>query len=129
MPKGDVGERRRTFLRLPINGDEGFPQAFRVGFRDRTYSILLYVNVLETDTETPEDHVYELPAAGAFMVMRVTRETGEGPRVILQRKLVPNLEYEAAEVAFVFRRLRVARRNLNGVGAHGSEVTGGIAER
>jgi hypothetical protein len=129
MASDDGPERRRSFLRLPINGDEGFPQAFRVAFRDRTYAVLLYVNVLEADTETPEDHVYELPAPGAFMVIRVTRETAGGPRVILQRKLVPNLEYEAAEVAFVFRQMRVARRNLNGIGAHGSQVVGGIAER
>ena len=120
---------RRTYLRLPINGDEGFPQALRVGFRDQTYGLLLYVNVLEGDPATPEDHVYDLPAPGAFMVMRVTRETVEGPRVIFQRKLVPNLEYEAAEVAFLFRQMRVAKRNLNGIGAHGSQVTGGIAER
>jgi hypothetical protein len=129
MSTDDGRGRRRTFLALPINSDEGFPQAFRVGFRDRTYGVLLYVNVLEADTEVAEDHVYELPTPGAFMVMRVTRETGDGPRVILQRKLVPNLEYEAAEVAFVFRQMRVARRNLNGIGAHGSQVTGGIAER
>jgi len=120
---------RRTYLRLPIDGDEGFPQALRVAFQGRTYGLLLYVNVLDADPLTPDDHVYDLPAPGAFMVMRVTRETAEGPLVIFQRKLVPDLEYEAAEVAFLFRRMRVAKRNLNGIGAYGSEVTGGIAER
>jgi hypothetical protein len=126
---GDGPGRRRSYLRLPINSDEGFPQALRVAFRDRTYGLLLYVNVLEADAMVSDDHVYDLPAPGAFMVMRVTRETADGPRVIFQRKLVPGLEYEAEEVAFRFGPMRVAKRNLNGIGAYGSQVTGGIAER
>ena len=63
------------------------------------------------------------------MVMRVSREGSATPHIIFQRKLVLNLEYEAAELAFVFRRLRVVRRNLNGIGPFGSEVRGGVALR
>ncbi len=119
----------RTYRKLPINADEGFPQSFRLRFNDRMYQILLYANVSEEVAGGQEDVVYDLPTPGAFLVMRVARESGEGPAVIFQRKLVSDLEYEAAELAFVFREMRVAKRNLNGVGAFGSRVIGGIAAR
>jgi hypothetical protein len=118
-----------TYLRLPINADEGFPQSFQLNVSGRIYRVLLYVNVLEGEAATPDDHIYRLPELGAFMVMRVDRETAGTPQVIFQRKLVLNLEYEAAELAFLFRRIWVAKRNLNGVGAFGSEVNGGVAAR
>ncbi len=144
----------RPYMKLPINADEGFPQAFRLNFNNNIYQILLYVNVLEAGLDTPEDYVYRLPetfvpaqADGAtlpsqldhwptsekfreaFMVMRVLRETSGEPRVIFQRKLIPNLEYQVDELVFVFRKMMVARQNLNGVGSFGSQILGGVAPR
>ena len=119
---------QRTYFQLPIDADEGFPQSFRLNFNGRTYQVVLYVNILE-DTPVPTDEIYTLPEKGAFMVMRVLQEDIAGARVIFQRKLVPNLEYEADEVAFVFRQMRVAKSNLNGVGSFRSQVIGGIAAR
>ncbi|SRR6266487_1868673 len=122
----------RTYFQLPVNADEGFPQSFRLSFNGTVYQVLLYVNVLEDAAAQPDENdVYTLPdpRGGAFMVMRVAREDISGPAVIFQRKLVLNLEYEAAEVAFVFRQMRVAKRNLNGIGSFGSQVIGGIATR
>lgn len=119
----------RGYLTLPINADEGFPQAFRLAFNDRIYRVTLYVNVPEEEPEEDPERIYELPAAGAFMVMRVEREGDGPPAVILQRKLVREHEYEAQELAFRFTRMRVAKRNLNGVGVFGSVIEGGIAAR
>src|SRR5437588_3490670 len=93
----------RTYFQLPINADEGFPQSFRLSFNGIVYQVLLYVNVLEDAAAVPDGYLYTLPAPGVFMVMRVAREDASGPVVIFQRKLVPNLEYEAAEVAFPFQ--------------------------
>lgn len=120
---------QRNYLQLPINPEEGFPQAFQLNFNQRTYRILLYVNVLERDLETTDDHIYHLPEPGAFLVMQVAREAAEGLEIIFWRKLVLHLEYEVAELAFVFRELQVAKRNINGVGAFGSHVVGGVAVR
>lgn len=120
---------QRTYLQLPINADEGFPQSFRLSFNGTVYRVLLYVNVSEDAATVPDDYIYTLPMEGAFMVMQVAREDSTGPVVIFQRKLVPNLEYEAAEVALVFRQMQVAKRNLNGIGSFGSQVIGGIATR
>jgi hypothetical protein len=121
---------QRTYLQLPINADEGFPQSFRLSFNGTVYQVLLYVNVLEDGPATPDaDGFYSLPTSGAFMVMRVLREDTEGTVTIFLRKLVSNLEYEAAELAFVFRQMQVARSNLNGIGSFGSQVIGGIATR
>jgi hypothetical protein len=118
---------QRTYLRLPINADEGFPQSFRLNVGRNTYRLSFYVNALESDQPIPKD-LYELPEQGAFLVMRVVREAAM-PEVIFQRRLVRDLEYEAGELAFVFRRMLVARRNLNGIGAFGSDVVGGVAAR
>ena len=49
------------------------------------------------------------------------------PQVVFQRKVVPQLDYAAGELALRFDELVVARRNLNAPGAHGSRVRGGIA--
>ena len=123
---------QRTYFQLPINADEGFPQSFRLSFNGNTYQVVLYVNILEDGSDQPDkgtDNMYTLPKKGAFMVMRVSREDPGGATVIFQRKLVPNCEYKAQEVAFVFRQMRVARENLNGIGTFGSAVIGGIATR
>lgn len=117
-----------TYLQLPIDADEGFPQAFRLNFNGQSYQIAIYVNVQE-GTQPDADDCYTLPAPGAFMVMRVLREGSAGTTVIFQRKLILNLEYEVADVAFLFTQMRVARNNLNGVGSFGSQVIGGIAAR
>lgn len=119
----------RTYYQLPINADEGFPQSFLLNFNNQSYEMRFHVNVPEPETPFPEDYIFELPDANAFVVMQVARLTAAGPQVIFRRKLVPNLEYQAAEVAFIFRTMRVAKQNLNGVGSFGSEITGGIASR
>ncbi len=114
---------------MPINPEEGFPQSFLLNFNQQSYRILLYVNVLEQDSETTENYIYNLPEPGAFMVMQVSRETTSPSQVIFHRMLVPGLEYEAAELALVFWKMQVARLNLNGVGAFGSDIIGGVASR
>ena len=119
----------RTYLQLPINADEGFPQAFRLSFLGNSYQIALYVNALEGEQPLPDDYLYQLPAPDAFLVMTVQREQPTGDVVILRRKLVCNLEIEAAELAFLFRTITVAKRNLNGIGSYGSTIIGGIAAR
>lgn len=117
-----------AYIRIPINADEGFPQSFRLDFHGSTYRVFLYVNAPE-DPAVPLEHIYDLPEHEAFMVMRVEREGPGEAQVMFQRKLVRNQRYEAAELAFVFREMRVARRNLNGIGDLGSRVTGGIEAR
>jgi hypothetical protein len=39
--------RTRNYASLPINPDEGFPQAFRLVFLNSTYQLLLYINLSE----------------------------------------------------------------------------------
>lgn len=120
---------QRTYLQLPIRADEGFPQAFRLSFLGNLYRVSLYVNALEGKLLRPDDYTFCLPEPDAFMVMAVIREGPAGATFLFRRKLVPNLEYEAAELAFVFQKMTVAKRNLNGTGAFGSEVIGGVAAR
>jgi hypothetical protein len=120
------------YLSLPINADEGFPQAFRLAFNNNIYTLLLYVNAPEEEVRAmADDGFFDLPAPGshAFMVMRVARETAGEPQVIFQRKLVLKHEYAASELAFRFTRIHVAKGNLNGVGSFGSQVEGLVAAR
>jgi hypothetical protein len=119
----------RSFLRLPIDADEGFPQAFRLAVSGRNYQFRLYANVAEDVVDGAPAVPLDLPSAGAFLVLSVAREEPGGLVTILRRKLVPEVEYLAAELALTFRTMRLDPRNLNGVGSFGSEVVGGVAPR
>ncbi len=119
----------RRFLRLPVDADEGFPQAFRLNFAGAEYVVSLHVNVPESIQPVPLDRVHDLSLGDGVMVMRVDRDDSSATRTVLLRKLVVGKLYEADRFALVFSEIKVARRNLNGVGAFGSRVTGGIAER
>jgi hypothetical protein len=117
-----------SFLALPIDPAEGFPQAFRLSLGGRSYQFRLYANVAEEFLDTVTGP-FDLPAAGAFLVLSVDREEPASSTTILRRKLVPGVEYHAAELALTFPVLRLDPRNLNGVGSFGSQVTGGVALR
>jgi len=117
-----------TFLRLPINPADGFPQAFRLTLSARTYRFQLYANVAEELLDTATGPL-DLPAKGAFLVLSVDREEPAGLTTILRRKLVPGITYHAAELALTFPTMRLDPRNLNGVGEFGSQVVGGVAQR
>jgi hypothetical protein len=116
----------RTYLRLPVNADEGFPQSFRFGVGGSTYAAMLYVSVLDQDESRA---AYDLTTPGASLVLRIVREGPAEPRTIFLRRLVVDHEYEAGDLALLFRELKVDRRNLNGAGAFGSVVRGGVASR
>jgi hypothetical protein len=117
------------FLRLPIDADEGFPQAFRVALAGAVYQFRLYANVAEEIAAGLPDGTVKLPVQGAFMVLAVDREEPSGLVTLLRRKLVPGVVYEAGALLVTFREMRLDRRNLNGLGAFGSEVIGGVALR
>jgi hypothetical protein len=119
--------RSHAYLRLPIQADEGFPQAFRLSLGPSTYTVALSVNIVHGDPVPGRPLV--LPAAGAFMVMSVRRDSPGTPTTIFLRKLVTEHEYEAAELALLFTRIVVHPGNLNGAGPFGSQVTGGVALR
>jgi hypothetical protein len=116
-----------SFRRLPIDPAEGFPQAFRLVVADRTYRFRLHANVAEELLGSAGQ--LELPVKGAFLVLELGREEPVGLVPLLRRKLVPGVEYHAAELALTFRTMRLDLRNLNGFGSFGSEVVGGVALR
>jgi len=116
------------YLRLPVNADDGFPQAFRTTLGRGSYVIALYMTVVD-EALLGTGQPLRLPLPGAFMVMVATREGPGQAKVVFQRKLVLEHEYGAAELAFVFQELTVDPRNLNAAGAFGSRVTAGVAAR
>jgi hypothetical protein len=118
-----------SFARLPIDPAEGFPQAFRLTLAGRTYQFRLHANVSEEFAAAAGDGPIDLPTGGAFLVLSVGREDPAGLTPLLRRKLVPGVEYHAAELALTFPTMRLDPRNLNGVGSFGSQVVGGVALR
>jgi hypothetical protein len=112
---------------LPVDPDEGFPQSFRLVVANIGYTVALHVSVID-ETLLAGD-VLDLPRPGAYLVMTVVRDGPGTPETIFRRKLVPNLEYAAAELGFVVTRMRVDPRNLNGSGRFGSDVTAGVVRR
>lgn len=118
-----------SYLRLPVNADDGFPQAFSMRFGDRGYTVALEVSIIDEDVLTATQQPLVLPCPEAYLVVSVAREDPPPAEVILRRKVVPRHEYEAAELAFVFTEMAIDTRNLNGAGAFGSRVVGGVAAR
>jgi hypothetical protein len=117
-----------SYLALPADPDEGFPQAFRMTVGNGSYTVTLQVTVTDEQLlRTGEPLV--LPQPGAFMVMAVARDGPGQAEPIFRRKLVPGREYGAAELAFVVKEITVDPRNLNAAGAFGSQVVAGVAAR
>jgi hypothetical protein len=116
------------YLQLPIDADEGFPQSFRLSLAPRVYTITLYVDLLDEDGRAEDGIVYDLARdPRAFMVMVVGRDGSPEPEEIFRRRLVVDHHYTAGELGFLFKELRVDRRNIGGPGAFGSSVIGGVA--
>jgi hypothetical protein len=119
----------RHYTPLPIDANQGFPQSFALVFEGRTYHFRLYVNISAALLDGLEG-LLPLPSEEAYMVALVERESpGGGRETVLARKVVPELEYEAEEIAIFFPQQRIVRNNLNGQGDFGSRVIGGIATR
>ncbi|QIS19631.1 hypothetical protein [Nocardia terpenica] len=116
------------YLRIPIDADQGFPQAVRIALGQRIYVLSFSVTVTD-ETLLASDKPLSLPRPGAYLVLDVSAEQAQGTRILFHRKLVPSLEYGAHELGLVFTELAVHPRNLNGAGAFGSVVTGGVVTR
>lgn len=124
-----TGKSGKTFLPLPINEEQGFPQSFPLLFEGRTYHFNFYVNAAAHILAKRPEFI-EVPTEEAFLVLRLEREVADAAReVIFLRKIVPDLEYEAEELELFFTKQKIARDNLNGSGPHGTQVVGGIARR
>lgn len=124
-----VAKSWRSYTPLPIDGARGFPQSFPFSFDGQSYRFGLYFNVAARLLDGRPDFI-ETPSEEAFLVVRVDRDLPDATsETIFLRKVVPDLEYEAGEIALLFSAQRLARSNLNGQGEHGTHVLGGIARR
>jgi hypothetical protein len=117
------------FFALPIDGSEGFPQAFRLSLGGQTYQFRLSASVAEEALLAAGGKPITLPASQAYLVLSVGREEPGTLVTILHRKLVPGLVYQAAELALTFPTMVLDPRNLNGAGAFATQVVGGVAQR
>ena len=119
---------RYPYLRIPVDADRGFPQAFGVALDGQTYLLSFSVTILDEDLLSAAEPL-ALPQPDAYVVLTVSRPDGDSDRTLLRRKLAPYVEYETDELAFVFTELAVHPRNVNGTGAFGSRIMGGVAAR
>lgn len=120
-----------SFTPLPIDSDRGLPQAFPLRFGRATYHFWLYAN-LPAEEVFSGVSFYDLPTpGGGYLVARVEQEDplGTGRSLVMLRKVVPGLIYEAGDLLLTFPEQRLARANLNGSGAAGSRLSGGVAKR
>jgi hypothetical protein len=127
------------FRRLPVEPDQGLPQAFSCLIGGTSYEFALYAN-LDVADEDPPQTVYDLGspsglaqpvAPPGYLVLRVVRQGPAGPQVVLLRKLLaePGLVHDAGELAITLTDARVARGNLNGPGHYGTQIVMGVAQR
>lgn len=121
------------FLQLPVDPDQGLPQAFSCTVGSTRYEFGVYVSIDAPESDPPQTR-YDLGSPGAplgHLVLRVVRPGPTGPAVILLRKLVPEpaLIHYAAELAVMMTRAVIARGNLNASGQYGSQIVIGVAPR
>jgi hypothetical protein len=122
-----TGASGRSYDPLPVDNAAGFPQRFPFLLGGVRYQFALYVDVPERALG-PIDELMVLPDAQRFLVVRVDILGPDGAQqTVFLRKVVPSLEYRAGGLALTFPTQIVARRNLNGAGAFGSNVIGGVA--
>lgn len=120
----------RSYSPLPIDGTLGFPQSFSSTFGGKTYHFFMYVDIEASLLNSSTANLLQLPTSKAFLVVQVEKENRDNTRtIIFLRKVVPNLEYVAENIALTFPTQIVARSNLNGRGDFRSVVVGGIADR
>lgn len=117
--------------RLPIDPDEGFPQAFRFTFAGRTYRVGMYAAVSEQQLDPrATDPRIQIDITGAnraasitgLLIADVVRESGGRDTTLLHRRLLPGLSYGLAELRLDVVSASVAVGNLNGHGRFGSHL-------
>jgi hypothetical protein len=125
-----TGDSGRAYTSLPIDARSGFPQSFPFQMGDgSSYRFMLYVDIDGAVLDTAAAPL-TLPTTTAFLVVRVERLSADGAsQIVFLRKVVPEQEYLAENIALVFPTQVLARENINGQGDFGSQVVGGIAPR
>jgi len=124
-----VGNSGRVYTPLPIDPQQGFPQVFSFQVDNRVYRFTLYVD-MDAGLLAGTDTLFSLPATDAFLVVKVERTNSDGTsKIVFLRKVTPEQEYEAENIALIFPMQTLARNNINGQGDFGSQVVGGIAPR
>lgn len=127
------------FQLLPVELDQGLPQAFSCTVGATSYDFGLYANLEVPDADLP-DTLYDLATPSptkvpqtppGYLVLRIVRQGPTGPEVIFLRKLVPEpgLVHKAGELAVTLTEARVGRGNLNGAGNYGTRIVIGVAQR
>jgi len=125
-----TGTSGRTYAPLPIDARRGFPQSFPFQMNDgSSYQFTLYVDIDSNVLESTASAL-PLPSQAAFLVVRVERLLPDGTtRIVFMRKVVPELEYQAENIALMFPQQVIVKDNINALGEFGSQVVGGIASR
>ena len=126
-----IDDRPPASARLPLDPDDGFPQAFRFVFAGYTYRVGVYVAVAERLLEPHRiDPRALIDLAGADreaplngrLIADVVRESHGREHVLLHRRLLPGLSYLLAELRLDVVHASVAIGNLNGHGQFGSRI-------
>lgn len=126
----------RSYRTLPLPPDAALPAVVPGTAAGLRFLVLYYVNI--SAARLGEGlAVYVLPEQEAHLVVRLVLDPVDGARrTLFQRKIATGLEYDCGPVFLTFPappvapdNLRIARRNLNGTGLHGTSLIGGIAAR
>ncbi|WP_428925826.1 hypothetical protein [Marinibacterium sp. SX1] len=126
----------RTYQPLPLAADAAFPARVSLSSAGVSYVMLLYPNIDAAGFAAAPD-IIALDGARDHLVMRLALDPPGGDRRTLRiRKVALGQEIDCGPVFVAFPgppiavgNLQIAKRNLNGTGAHGTRIIGGIAPR
>jgi|SRR5215813_3246638 len=128
-----------TFVNLPVDADDGFPQAFLLSMNANTYRFEFHVNIAEEQLRAAQpigartlvdvvgDGSAPASALSGILVMAVTRQDATGDVALLRRRVLPGLVYDAGELLMTFATVQIAAGNLNAAGSFGSLLTAAVA--
>jgi hypothetical protein len=122
-----------NYLRLPVSGDDGFPQAFLLDVGGTIYRLTF--GITYSDPALVLDSHYAAgffdlpdPALGLFLNLTVEMEALPAPsRTLGVSRITTGIPIRAGPLRFLFTRIKIAQANLAGAGSFGSEVLGQVA--
>jgi hypothetical protein len=122
-----------AYQKLPVSGDDGFPQAFLLDVNGTVYRLTFGVTF--SDPALIFDPAYASnffdlpdPKLGLFLNLMVELEAAVGAsRTIGVSRITTGILIAMGPLRFRFSRIRIAQANLAGPGSFGSDVGGEVA--
>jgi hypothetical protein len=122
-----------NYLKLPVSGDDGFPQAFLLDMNGMVYRLTFTVVYSDPVLILSSDYAsrfFELPDPKLGLFLNLTLEAEALPiqsRLLGVSRVATDIPIPLGPLRFKFSRVKIAQANLAKPGSFGSEVLAQVA--